>query len=88
MRSPLSVDWVGLATSKRSPGEVLLRLQRELVGAERPGVQDAHCAGQASHKAERKKYTNCAQTAHGVMVADRSFAPTSVSRSTLRERTT
>jgi hypothetical protein len=41
VRSSLSVDWVGLATSKRSPGVAVLRLPCDFAGDERPGAQDA-----------------------------------------------
>ncbi len=40
MRSSLSVDWVGLATSKRSPGVALLRPRCDFAGADRPGAHD------------------------------------------------
>jgi hypothetical protein len=55
VRSSLSVDWVGLATSKRSPGEALLRPPCDFVGAERlVALQRApRAAGRRSSTASR-----------------------------------
>jgi hypothetical protein len=55
VRSPLSVDWVGSATLKRSPGVALLRLQRDLAGVKRLGSPS--CAQVGSTSAARRTST-------------------------------
>ena len=89
MRSSLSVDWVGLATSRRSPGEVLVRLQPDFVGAKRRSAQGCAPDGGMPGKRLDAGNTSGATNARRVTVAEHAVAPRLASSSKLpRGRTT
>jgi hypothetical protein len=71
VRSSLSVDWVGLATSKRSPGVALLRPRCDFAGADRPGAHDVDRAeaGRLYGRAEIV-HTSGATTARMATIAE------------------